>query len=443
MPTTEDFRQGVIKLRQKTDYVADDAEYMADMAHWVCVHATKYMPKRDKTGKSFIPTTAMATGNKIPRATVHVTLNQIVHSHMFGNWDDKPFVVIAPYKDVVANNEDPVLVDTLDTYFAPNPDTGLVLPASTYIVKPNNNTLFSVGDKFATYKTDNFTDEEVKTILSFVDADNREKYEKYSRGELTETEVLRVLPPEYASVYKNAKDKRAFVRGLFEEDKMVILTHFLRDAVVYMSMEKMGYRHVCSYKGNPSAEKVEQVAKLSGLEASNGGETHFDSLWKEMEDASFCWYALIEALKKQDFEKIYQELIKFDDNTLNHMLNGDIPDVYALYAERFYQRVNSHVKSTELDIKMLQDSNAQYNAPLDNMPFYQKKLEKYKRLQQKGIVAYNQNLDIALRRNATRTQDELKIYFDKLRNRPEWEDMKNKIYSSKMSLEMFLNGRTN
>ena len=142
-------------------------KYVSNMSNWLCVHATNYMPQQDAQGNYFIKTTAMATNNEIARATVHVTLNQIVLSHMGGNWDFAPFIILAPYNDVVEMNGNPSMVASEDTYFIPNPDTGLVLPKNTRIIKPDNGALFTIGEHVSTYKTDNYTDQEIQTILWF------------------------------------------------------------------------------------------------------------------------------------------------------------------------------------------------------------------------------------------------------------------------------------
>ena len=148
-------------------YITEE-KYVSDMSNWLCVHATNYMPQQNTTGDYFIQTTAMATNNEIARATIHVTLNQIVYSHMSGNWDSASFVILAPYNDVVEINGKPSMVASEDTYFIPNPDTGLVLPKNACIIKPDNSTLFTIGEHVSTYKTDNYTEQEIQTILSFM-----------------------------------------------------------------------------------------------------------------------------------------------------------------------------------------------------------------------------------------------------------------------------------
>ena len=49
--------------------------YMSKMRNWCCVHTTRYEPKKKNDGDLYIETTAMATINELPRASIHVTLN--------------------------------------------------------------------------------------------------------------------------------------------------------------------------------------------------------------------------------------------------------------------------------------------------------------------------------------------------------------------------------
>ena len=162
-----DLQDKIKQLQEKINQrKISKVDYMANPANWVCVHATEYMPKVNKDGEMYIESTMMATNFEVPRTSVHVTLNHVVKSHSGGDWDGKPIVMLAPYNDLVGKNGNPQQIATEDTFFIPNPDTGLVLPPSTYIVQPgeNNDKLFAIGKNMATYKTDNFTkDEEIGT----------------------------------------------------------------------------------------------------------------------------------------------------------------------------------------------------------------------------------------------------------------------------------------
>ena len=108
MGKIEDFINAVKNIKEDKERIEreDEMRYMSYMENWLCVHATNYKPKKNKNGQLSIQTTAMASGNKMARATVHVTLNHIVGGHMFGNWDSMPIVILAPYNDVVKENCD-------------------------------------------------------------------------------------------------------------------------------------------------------------------------------------------------------------------------------------------------------------------------------------------------------------------------------------------------
>lgn len=392
-----------------------DENYMSDMSHWLCVHVTKFIPQRNNSGKLFIPTTAMATHNELPRTTVHVTLNQIVYSHMFGSWDAMPIVVLAPYQGVVKENGNPTEVASEDTYFIPNPDTGLVLPKNSCVVKSDNSSLFHIGDKVATYKTDYFTSKEIETILSLVDSGDREFYNKLLDGEKTgyEIEWLLAHDKKLLRVYENAKDKRAFMRGLFEEDRMVILTRFLRNAVVRMMMEKMGYNYVFSHEDNISG-RVSLVAQSAGLNATSGNKGHSGSWEKDMEDAGVQFACLMETFRSLNIDEIYKDFVRGRGTIdtlaygfirrplIESILSDTVPDVHGIYKGYFETLVDWQIEHTECDIGWALEYHKQYNEPLDKLPALQKKLERAKEFKQKGLVKYNPYLATAFDRHASR-----------------------------------------
>ena len=384
---------------------------MSDMKNWLCVHTTYYRPRRTQDGQLYIPTTGMATGYKYPRATIHFTLNQIVTSHMSGNWDSQPVVVLAPYNDIVEKNGNPQMVATADTFFVPNPDTGLILPSSTHIIKPNNDTLFQIGDKVSTYKTDFFTNEEIEMILSFVEPDNRKKYQKYVDADFTEKEIQNLLAYEDEKVrqgYETAKDKRAFLRGLFDETRTVILTSFLREAVVRMTMEKMGFRYINSHEDKISGE-VADTALAQGIDSTSGDKVHEGTLNKDCENIGLALLDYIHSLQTNDITEIYESACanSWFTGTLRDMLLGHTePDVYQLYVNQLHKKIDS--------IKNYANFWQEDAAKLKNELAYADKLEKG------GIVAYNANLDIVLRRNAARLNQEFAKAIEKLKQNPEY-----------------------
>lgn len=391
---------------------------MSDMKNWLCVHATSYTPRRNEHGELYISTTGMATGYKYARATVHFTLNQIVSSHLGGNWDGQPVVILVPYNDVVEKNGNPRMVATEDTFFIPNPDTGLILPESAHVVKPNNDTLFQIGDKISTYKTDHFTDEEIEIILSFVSPYERKEYEKYANADFTEYEIQEFLHwnEKVRKGYENAADKRGFLRGLFEEDRMIILTMFLREAVVRMAMKKMGYDYVRSHEDHIS-QVVADAAVAKGINATSGNKGHSGTIEREFEQTGLQILDFIHMLETNNVKEIYEHCVIF--KTPRCILSDDNLDAYQLYVDDFLDKVNV-IRSK---VKMYKDLAEEYP---DNL-YYQEEAAKSQedldladKWEKGGIAGYNQNLDVVLHRNASRLNQEYAKAMEKLKQNPEY-----------------------
>ena len=246
------FKQAVESIQE----IISVEELLSDPNKQCFVHATNYIPLQHKNGSFFIPSTAMATNFKIPRTTVHATLNWIVSGHAGGSWDDSEIVILAPYKDVVAKNGNPVGFDPTDTYWSTNPDYGLVLPESACIVRPSNDVLFSIGKHESTYKRDNYTKEEIDKILEMMPKRMRLEYKKYQNGELDEWDIEAELSKDerIKKLYNSSSDKRAFLCGLFEERRFNMLSQVLRDNVVRMTMKEMGFMAREKNLGHDSAE---------------------------------------------------------------------------------------------------------------------------------------------------------------------------------------------
>lgn len=344
------------RLEGKIYEYDEGKEYMSDMGNWVIVHLTKYEPKSNPKGELYIETTAMATGYEQPRATVHVAINQVVGNILGGNWDAAPVVVLAPYNDVVEKNGNPQEVAVEDTYFIPNPDTGLVLPNSAYIVKPdpNSDKLFELGEHGATYKTDNYTKEEIEDILS-LDPWNRDTYDKYASGNVSESEAKTALGnnEKLVKFYQNAKDKKAFMRGIFEEKRFELLNKMLRDFVVKMSLEKMGYHYVYAHEDDVSG-KVAEVAREAGMRGNSGNKGHSFSLEHELEEHGVALVSWVNILKRKDYNQIYECMTKFPgpiNNSImdNILFDKEIPDFYKSFENVFDDSVARRKKWYEID----------------------------------------------------------------------------------------------
>jgi hypothetical protein len=374
------YRKGIEKITERTGRFEDEEHYMSDMKNWICVHVTSYAPERNKSGKYFIKTTSMATNYDYARATVHMTLNNVVGNHLAGNWDDASFVILAPYNDIVKENGNPQEVAVDDTYFIPNPDTGLVLPKNTYIVKPDNGSLFNLGKGIATYKTDNFTDEEKEIILSHVTQYEKQKYEKTT----------------------------------LEKDKQSMLAVFLRNMVVRMVMAEMGYRYTNAFQ-NCITKKVAEVAEKNGARGNSSNTGHSASIEYDMEKTGQSILGLLCYMEtEEDIGNIYKAILgthySHVENAFVESIVSDTPiDVYKIYENQL--KDNIETKKLMANIKSEENEKAKY-------------LKEIAILEQKGIVGYNQNLDIVLHRNAKKLVQKYSNVIKKLKQNSQYSLLK-------------------
>lgn len=373
MTKAELFKQAIDKIKSDERYLR--ADYMSDMSNWCVVHATKYIPQTNPDGTMYIPSTAMATDFEIPRSTVHVTLNHVVASHGYGSWDDMPIVVLAPYNDVVEKNGNPAEVAGTDTYWSVNPDTGLVLPESAYIVQPDDNgPLFQIGEHGSTYKRDNYTEEEVAQIESMLYPYDREEYMKYKSGEIEQWDIEHEFyGDERVKVgYEQAKAKgeenvKAFLRGLFEETRFNILSKYLRDAVVNLSMQQIGMKYVDSiYDGNETSGVIAKAADAKGIPATASNKGHSSSIYHELEQ---CWVNVTGVLKGSSFSgrpgilnapnmpSLYDIFVQLGlDNPVispivSNIIENKPVDFIKMYQDVYMEEVKNRIDSAKISIK--------------------------------------------------------------------------------------------
>lgn len=381
-------------------------KYVSNMSNWICVHATNYMPQQNARGNYFIQTTAMATDNDIARASVHVTLNQIVHSHMAGNWDSVPFIILAPYNDVVEMNGNPSMVASEDTYFIPNPDTGLILPKNACIVKPNNDTLFTVGEHVSTYKTGNYTEQEIKNILSLMPqhASERAEYIKYDRGEIKEHELRSIFftDKKLEQKYEQATDKNIVVREICEQRKIAILTKCLRDAVAVMTMEKMGYKYVLSHEDSVSRQFAE-TARDSHIPSNSGRTAHSCSL-----------------------EKVLEANSKRLSDTLSVLKMGDLDDIYNAIT---YEGADSYGGSDPRLVNKFIRKNILGEKTVGFYDMYVELFQKWngERKTYVGIKDYNPRLNIVMHRNAEKMNVQYAEIIKTLKQNPKFAELKKRL----------------
>lgn len=236
-------------IRVSTEQDENDAQIMSNSDNWCCVHATRYRPLKDKDGNMVITSLAMVTNGMMPRQTVNFALNHVVESHDSGNWDDCSYVVLCPYNKVVENNGNPAGLDLVDTFFSTDIDKGLTLPSKdVYFIEPMNEQetgLYTIGENYATYKNGNFSADQIHTILSFMTSKQLNDFNRFMSGDLTKQEIDDNLRNDRVKhAYEISTDKKAFLRGIMQDKRDEMLAAFLRDNVVRIVMEKMGFKYV-------------------------------------------------------------------------------------------------------------------------------------------------------------------------------------------------------
>lgn len=472
MTKMKEFTQGIERIKSDERYI--DTDYMADMSHWCAVHATKYMPKHHEDGTMYIQTTAMATDFDIPRSTIHVTLNHVVTAHMGGNWNDMPIVVLAPYNDVTEKNGNPAEVAGTDTYWSANPDTGLILPKDTYIVQPKNDgPLYQIGEHGATYKRDNYTEEEVALIESWLSPSDLEIYTNYKNGDFQPWKIENEFygDERVKQMYESAKDKRAFLRGLFEESRFNILSQYLRDMVVRMSMEKMGKRWIDDILDNSvRSQIIANTAEAVGLPGNSSNKGHSNSIYAEIEN---CWLNSVETVFRENSscdipgiltttaETLYDVIVKrgpngIISNVISNILENKPMDFMKVYEDHFRGEVGCRIKTAKESLINYEQELQKYET---NVYYLLTETEKYKYIKhyQDRIAEcrkfieemsaihtmddYDKNLVKTIRAHCTKMSGKYNAWRNKLEKEPGFEKLVKQLRSLVASRAMQRGGR--
>lgn len=117
----------------------------------IAVHATSHLPARLADGTWTVSPRINFSALKVPRTTVHFTLNHHVTSHMMGNWTDAEFVLFCPVEAAIEQNGIPYSLLGVDTFFVLPPGENCRLPAGrTQLLKkgplPDDLVVFKVSD---------------------------------------------------------------------------------------------------------------------------------------------------------------------------------------------------------------------------------------------------------------------------------------------------------
>ena len=415
----DSFLQAVTLLRQKQEQLQQidnsfdlnaQTNYMADTKNWLLVHLTKYAPKDNK-----LQTTGHATDYAFSRATIHFTLNHTVKPNSGGSWDTRPYVVLTPYDDTTKiNNMNPVEVSWDDTFFVPDPEKDLQLPASARIVRPGSvpeGKLFQINGKETVYKADDYTNEEIEEILSLLPKEDRIQYEYWLSGGEKHQEIKGISPETFAQhiiaedstgrlkkIYDKTKDKKAFIIGLLEESRYEILIQFVRNIATHATMENMGYKKTNPYVANI----VQDTAIANGIQSTNSGQSgHSNSLYGRTEDV---W--------------------QFLENT-HDLFVKDINDLDYLSQEISY--ILSRQNHFEFGRAIL--NNVIYGKPISQEIIYNEFVSEFEDFKSNGftdkenINSFDKNLDTVLRKHCAWRTNNFQETFQKLRKHPNFNNM--------------------
>ena len=133
------------------------------------VHVTNYKPQKDENGCYMVDTLAQATDFQYPRNTVHFAISHHVESHMFGSWDDKPYVLVASMKDTIDRVGKPLGISSVDTFFEFGTDEKMVFPNTTHLIEPAGDRALPKDQLWVRqgsrtiYKSKGFSDEQKKS----------------------------------------------------------------------------------------------------------------------------------------------------------------------------------------------------------------------------------------------------------------------------------------
>lgn len=412
MSKLKSFQAAIVKLTEADSQIEDqilkDSQTMSDTKNWVCVHATRYMPPRNPDGTIFIPTTAMVTNYDIPRTTVHVSLNHVVESHNAGAWEDCPYVIFAPYTDIVKKNEPPKMVCLFDTYFVPDSDHGLLLPPSAYIVQPSDKEFYEIGEHVATYKRGNYTKQEKEFILSLMPSDIQQKYKQFTEYTLDKDYTFyffNIDIPDDNERHKILSTKHKQQMDKYAED---LLSSYLRNYVVRLAMASKGFQCVSTYSAvsNAACEAV----KDSGIPTNVDEKSHFGSIERAMED---LWSAMrtqyITILNEYEIRALYDKFVTEPyDEWIRQQLDEE---------DEILPKINIHILNAIIN-----------NKPID---FYKKYCDRFislsslKAIANNGpiitiIVEYSVELDKALRKNSQILETEFKNAVQTLKQNPQY-----------------------
>lgn len=102
----------------------------------------------------------------VPRGTVHFSVNHLVDSHIFGNFEGLSDVIVSPLGPALEKNGAPTVLYGVDTWFESGPGEQIKLPESVIVrASGGQDELFVSRTNTLLYKADNFTDADIQKIV--------------------------------------------------------------------------------------------------------------------------------------------------------------------------------------------------------------------------------------------------------------------------------------
>lgn len=93
------------------------------------VHSTAYPIERDNNGNIILQAASQKRDDKLPRATLHFTVNSQVASNDGGEWERSNKLIVGNLaKSIDASHRNPYVLDGVDTWFTLNPGESIKLP---------------------------------------------------------------------------------------------------------------------------------------------------------------------------------------------------------------------------------------------------------------------------------------------------------------------------
>ncbi|HUQ85776.1 MAG TPA: hypothetical protein VM077_05605 [Candidatus Limnocylindrales bacterium] len=169
-------KPGEKRIKQPGEALTTDEIDLIKNAHLVAAHTTGTRPEvtDTSTGISTVRPTGeynIGEDSQYPRSTIHWSLNHAVESHIRGNFNDRPFTVVAPLDELARMNGAPAVLYGVDTYFSLNPGNGLSIPENATIIETHmdeSSKFISKEGNTVRLRDRDITSEDLKELVEYV-----------------------------------------------------------------------------------------------------------------------------------------------------------------------------------------------------------------------------------------------------------------------------------